>query len=296
MPEEGVLLEIAIDVSEMPRGGHIQGIQWRRDFTAGRQWAFLSHDSQTVGYLVVAEFPLELPAEGRVIHVLRYPSDGKQPPLRHAGGIQVVDEVLVVGVEDNQDKTRSEIQFWSVATPILPAPLEHLTIPRSGAPKDKTAGGVGLVAHAGGHVVAVANWDSRAVDFYTSNGKPLADKECRFSFTKRWQDASAEKVHWQPDRSFGSYQAVNLVADTDDKVYLIGFDTAFPNSDLVELFAVDLAQPAARLLQKVASHRVELEADNHFRSGGGIWIDEGRLAWLATPRNVSATTRITLGK
>jgi hypothetical protein len=296
MAAEGTLLEIAVDTKTLPAGGHVQGIQWKHDAEAGRHLAFLSHDSATAGYLLVAEFPEELPGEGRVIHFERFPSDGGAPPLRHAGGMQLVGNVLVVGLEDNQQKTRSEIQFWNVADPSKPAQLKHLTVERSGAPKDKTAGAVGLAELGPGHLLAVANWDSRAIDFYTSNGKPLGDVDCRFAFAARWQDTRADKAGWQPDASFGSYQAVNLVTDMAGKVYLLGFETAFPGDDLVELYAVDLSQPPEKLLGKLASKRIALAGDNHFISGAGIRIDGGRLSILATQRNLAPRTKITLGR
>ena len=54
------------------------------------------------------------------------------PPLRHAGGMQLAGDVLAVGLEDNQQKTRSEIQFWDVADPARLVQLAHLTLRRDG--------------------------------------------------------------------------------------------------------------------------------------------------------------------
>ncbi len=145
VPAEGKLLRIARGDARVPPGGHLQGIQVRFDAAGKRNLAFLSHDSLSVAYLVIAELPANLDGDGRVVHVHEFPSDGQSPPLRHAGGIQILGNVLVVGLEDNQQKTRSEVQFWDVSTPEKPAPWKHLTIRRSGAPKDKTAGAVGLL-------------------------------------------------------------------------------------------------------------------------------------------------------
>ena len=115
-------------------------------------------------------------------------------------------------------------------------------------------------------------------------------------FAARWQDIRADKTDWLPDASFGSYQAVNLVADAAGNVYLLGFETALPGDDLVELYAVDLAQPPEKLLRKLASKRIELSGDNHFISGAGLRIDGGRLSFLATQRNLAPRTKITLGR
>ena len=63
-------------------------------------------------------------------------------------------------------------------------------------PKDKTAGAVGIVKCADNHLLVVANWDAKALDFYASNGLPLDDDACRFTFQARWTNAnSANKAH-----------------------------------------------------------------------------------------------------
>jgi hypothetical protein len=280
--------------ASVPPGGHIQGIQFRFDAHAKRHLAFISHDSQTVGYLVVVEFPEDLTREGRAIHVERFPSDGRQPPLRHAGGIQLVDDVLAVGLEDNQQKTRSEVQFWNVGIPTKPRQLSHLTVRRAGAPKEKTAGAVGLVKRGGDYLLAVANWDSRAIDFYVSSGKPLADRECHFEPKARWQVDQADKSQWRPDQEFAAYQAVNLFADAAGNAFLSGFASTPAGADVVDLFALELNDEPKSLLRKVYRKQMTLADDNHFRYGGGLWIHDGRLAVLASPRTFARSTRINL--
>jgi hypothetical protein len=274
-----------------PAGGHLQGIQLRFDRAANRHLAFLSHDSSTVGYLVIVEFPADLAAAGRVLAVPTFPSDGASPPLRHAGGIQLLDDVLVVGLEDNQQKTRSEVQFWSVADPHKLAHLKHLTIRRAGGPKDMTAGAVGIANRKSDHLVAVANWDSRAIDFYASNGKPLANPDCRFSSLVRWQDDGADKHAWQPDQTFGRYQAVNLLADAAQQVFLVGFPAAA--EQFVDLFAVDVEQPPANILRKLTTKPMRLPGGNRFQFAGGIAPLPGGPAILSGPAAV--TTQTTLG-
>lgn len=286
IPTEMTLVSFDRGGIELPRGGHLQGIQMRFDAAGNRHLAFLSHDSATVAYLVIVEFPADLYGKGRIVHVHTFPGDGRSPPLRHAGGIQLLGNLLVVGLEDNQQKMRSEIQFWDVGRPQKPLRLEHLTIQRAGAPKDKTAGAVAIVKREKDHLVAVANWDSRAIDFYASNGKPLDDPNCRFEFRVRWRAASADKV-------FDKYQAINLVADADDNLFLIGPHTA-SGQDFVDLFAIDMDAEPNRLVRKLASKRIQLPLGNHFRHAGGVWITKDGLAILSSPRNFSATTRISI--
>jgi len=288
---EGTPLSFSLGKFTVPEGGHLQGIQMRRD-ADGRILAFISHDSQTVGYFLVVAFPADFTAAGEVIHVQEFPSDGQQPPLRHAGGIQLAGDVLVVGLEDNQDKTRSEVQFWNVADPLKPALMPHLTIPRSGAPKDKTAGAVGIVAHAGRYLLAVANWDSRAIDFYRSGEKPLTDLGCQFELFKRWTNAAADKSTWRPDPICGSYQSMSLLSSSDGRLFLAGFDTAFPSQDVVDLFALDPDAESPRLLEKIAQRRLRFPDGIQFRFGSGLWIAGGEMSFLASQRSLLAETEL----
>jgi hypothetical protein len=294
IPDETTLLTFDRGAVELPRGGHLQGIQMRFDAAAKRHVVFLSHDSTTVAYLAIVEFPEDLTAPGRLVHVHTFPSDGRSPPLRHAGGIQLAGDVLAVGLEDNQLKTRSEIQFWNVARPGQPVQLPHLTIRRSGAPEDKTAGAVGIVKRKNDYLVAAGNWDSRAIDFYTSNGKPLDDPLCRFELAVRWRDDAADKKDWQPDKVFGEYQALNLAADANENLFLIGPHTG--GNDVVDLFAIDLRAQPDKLLRKLASKSMRLPVGMHFRHAAGVWITKDGLAILSSPRNFSTKTRISIAQ
>jgi hypothetical protein len=266
----------------------------RFDAAHNRLLAYLSHDSATVGYLVAVEFPADLASAGRIVAVHTFPSDGRMPPLRHAGGIQLVDELLVVGLEDHQEKTRSEVQFWNAADPLKFVQLAQLTIRRQGAPKDKTAGAVGIVKRASDYLLAVANWDSRAIDFYASNGKPLADPGCRFAPLTRWQDAGADKSAWQPDQVFGRYQAVNLLADANRQIFLVGFPTA--TVDVVDLYAVDLEQQPARILRKLATKSMRLPRGSRFQFAAGISILPDGPAILASPPGISPQTTLGIAR
>ena len=242
------VLTFAADSSEFPHGGHLQGIQMRFDAARDRYVVFLSHDSDTEGYLVAVALSSGLTGAGQIIALHRFASDGKSPPLRHAGGMQLAGDVLAVGLEDNQLKTRSEVQFWDVADPTRIVPLAHLTIRRHGEPKDKTAGAVGIVKRGQDHLVAVAIWDSRAIDFYASNHKPLADQACRFEPSVRWHADGADKTAWQGDTLFGAYQAINLITQADGRLFLLGFETTVAGQDVVDLFAVELDQVAGQAI------------------------------------------------
>jgi hypothetical protein len=247
----------------------------------------------TVAYLVVVAFDESLDRPGQVLAVHEFPSDGRSPPLRHAGGMQLCGDILAVGLEDNQQKTRSEVQFWNVADPVKPAQLAHLTIKREGAPKEKTAGAVGLVKREGDYMLAVANWDSRDVDFYISGGRPLADTECRFELGEHWSANSAVTGHWRPDGRFGAYQAINLAA-AGDRMFLVGFETRMPGGDVADVFELDFTTGPARLLTKLTSKSVRLTAGSHFQAAGGLWASNRGWVLLAAPHALATEVVLNL--
>ena len=275
-----------------PPGGHLQGVQLRFDASPPRHVMFLSHDSDSVAYLAVVEFASDLRDGGKLTRVQTLPGDGQSPPLRHAGGMQLCGDILAIGLEDNQQKTRSQVQFWDVSRPGGPHQLAHLTVDRSGPAKHKTAGAVGLVARRGDHVLAVANWDSRAIDFYVSNGRPLADERCRLDLAARWQDATAAKADWQPDATFSAYQAINLVSNADGTLFLAGFATAGTSADVIDLFALHLENPPSTALQKVARKKMDLGGERHFRYAAGLSINCGQLMVLASEHDFAQPTRL----
>lgn len=295
---ESEVLQFSCGAFTFPAGGHLQGIQLAPGDAAGRRRVAISHDSQTVAYLVTVDFPAaesQDSSAGRLAFVQQLPSDGQAPPLRHAGGMQISGTILAVGVEDNQAKKRSQIQFWNIADDGRFQQLTHLTIARaSDVPKVATAGAVGLLEHGDGHLLAVGNWDCRAIDFYRSNGRPLADPDCRFEHLLKWQADAAATDDWKPDNVRGMYQSVNLIADAAGNLYLLGFDTTPAGQDVVDLFAVDLKQDAAHSLRKVSRKQVSLQGENHFRYAGGAAVRDGKLLILSGERsfNLLGETRL----
>ncbi len=125
-------------------------------------------------------------------------------------------------------------------------------------------------------LLVVANWDCRALDFYLSNGFPLSDDRCRFAFNVRWTQDAAIKDHWKPDRDWGNYQGVTLVADRASQIYLLACFTDVAGEDVIDLFAIDVSEHPSRIMQKLAAKRMTLTGGAHFRSAGGIFVKSRR--------------------
>lgn len=267
------MAELSKGSAVFPGGGHWQGIQIGHHDELKQQLCFLSRDSHTQAYFATAVLDRASAQAGTIRHVQFLPSDGLQPPLRHAGGMQRMGDYLVIGVEDNQDKLRSEIQFWDISVPFAPRLRTPLTIKRqSDIPKAKTAGAVGIVKQRHCHVLVVANWDARDLDIYQSNGRPLADDACRFSLIRRWSHALAHRQAWQPDQAWESYQAINLVSDLAANVYLLGFTTDRVGKDIIDLFSIDLTRDSADIVHKLNRKRPVLKGKANFRAAGGLFV------------------------
>ncbi len=283
-----------------PNGGHIQGVQLKSMDGIGNERLFLSHDSDAVAYIAVAERAPNGAGSRRatVRHVIELPSDGKQPPLRHPGGIQLLGDILAVGVEDNQDKFRSQVQFWDVSIPHAPRQRTPLTINReSSTPKRKTAGAVGLIDRGTNVLAVVANWDSAILDFYESNGKPLSDEASRFDLRWVWDSAEANRTGWSPDQHWGKYQALNLLKDESGRILLAGFHTTPDARNVVDLFEITLGAPIYERIRKVLSIGVRLPGATMFRYGGGLQITTNKtLRWLATSESIRNRGSVALSR
>ncbi len=268
---------------DVPVGGHVQGIQIRYDAEQHRYLAFLSHDSVRQAYVVVVAFDESLSDDGQIIHVHRF-AEGR---LRHAGGIQLHGTILAVGLEDNRSKDRSEVQFWDTADPGDWEHLSHLTIARRGPSKEQTAGAVGLAALNDGYLVAVANWDSIAIDFYRSDTLKLTNPSCRFRQVTRWTRQDADRKDWISNNDFGRCQAINLLVDGDSQITLYGFHQKSDGTDVVDRFRVNLRRPPSQTLTRISSTICSFPAECHFKYGGGVSVQNGRSWILAAPRNLS---------
>ena len=117
IPEQGDIGEIGTGYTDFPQGGHLQGIQ--RSYVVEDRAAtmIISGSSASESYLLARSLPLPLNADslsapicasepedsddvGTVLHYHKL-SDA---PLKHAGGIQIIGQYLVVGLEDDSKR------------------------------------------------------------------------------------------------------------------------------------------------------------------------------------------------
>ncbi|MGE0634838.1 MAG: hypothetical protein AB7G44_00465 [Bacteroidia bacterium] len=237
-----------------PAGGHLQGIQGYTHDT--RSSFIITGSASSFSYYITA------PENGdATLHKIA------NEPLRHAGGCQLANGKVFTGIEDNAAKDKSDVVMFAPGI----KPVETL-IKRSGIFKRSTAGAVGALYLNGKYLVAVADWDSRHIDFYRSGTKGL-DSVASFSASGKW----------------GSYQSINLLADTAGNIFLIGFCREGKNNR-ADLFSVINYQ-----LTLLSSRYFECTKGSSFRYTAGIGITpENKLVVITCPRQLKKRNSINI--
>ncbi len=252
---------------DVPGSGHLQGIQ--QAVIGGRRFAVLSGSAGAESYLALVVLK-DSTARVMAIRPLL------PRPFNHAGGFQVCGDYLAIGIEDDNTKTTSRIWIMKLAELAHAArPKPVIEIERQGEYKRATAGAVAIAKVRDRHLLCVGTWDSATVDIYHSNGRALDDPACRFAFRETWDVKEADRSTWS-DRDYASYQNLNLVVDTNDRVFLIGFANR-GGADVADVFELrmEAAVPTRKRLVKL--HRCELNGQNtSFRHGSGLAVTDAK--------------------
>ena len=220
----------------------------------------------------------------------------------HPGGIQALGSVVAVGTDQFQGSD-SEVRFFDFRDPRAPQELKHLKIFR----KIQRAESVGWVRipqgpMAGRILLVAGSRQTRELTFYRSTGVDLFNLETRFEKIADWEGPHAPK-------RLPNYQALNLVAQCDGKIFLIGtikrrlfFDLLpWGGEDYLDLLevAIDPAAPQPEVSFRRVQHRTFKLTQANLSAGGGILYDERehRFTLLATdfwPRTAGEGRKLTL--
>lgn len=218
-------------------------------------------------------------------------------PLDHAGGLQIAEGVLAVGVEDDRAKDRSRVVFLDVSDPTSVGTLHHLAIDRPAAGQVSTtrrwtAGAVGLARVGARAMVVVGSWDSAELDFYRATRHDLADLGCTFEHVAEWARDDADTSTWVDD-NWGKYQSLNLMA-SKSRLFLVGGNRNDDGEDWIDLYEVDLGQVPSRRLTKIAKRHMRCRDGASFRWAGGIVANGSVLHALATEKDLHDHTSVNI--
>lgn len=245
------------------KGGHYQGVQVKQ-YNNGERYAFISGSSAEISYY----FTIAL---GETNKVLAY-QEIQPKPMIHAGGFQIIQDKLFVGIEDDKARTISNISVYDISRPENTNQAPILTIERKGLYQKATAGAVAITDYENKHLLFVGTWDNATIDIYWSNGKPLSDSNCTFLQEKTWVANDANKTNWLTP-TYGSYQNMNFIKQQDGKLFLLAFCETAEEKNIADLYEVTPTSdaPINQWLVKKASKTFNCQKTS-FKSGSGVFI------------------------
>ena len=257
-------------------GGHLQGIQHISQ--NAQEYVMMSGSSGQDSYLALAE----IGAAPKVIKIQKL----LEKPFKHAGGFQVHQNFLAVGIEDNDARNHSFVMIFDVHD-ITAIPNEpFIKIERKGVFERSTAGCVGLVKFGGYWIMVVGDWNTEHLDFYLDRDDRLDNLELVSSKTTKELDRTNwVNLHWRP------YQNLNFIT-SQDQLYLAGMTSNAQGNNLVDLYAVTDIESSAFNLQKIATKSVD-NTGGDFIWSAGLQVKDGLIRQIIScDRNLSAGFKI----
>lgn len=257
-------------------GGHLQGIQRHGD-----SMLFMSGSAASKSYMVLADLKRK---QTMAIDTLM------GSPFRHAGGFQVFDRYLAVGIEDNQKRNVSVVQIYDLDAP-RPWSNPIYSLNRKGDFERVTAGAVGITAYRQKIWLLVANWDSRNLDIYTCPEADFYRGTANFTLEISIDTETEPRSSWS-DPEWHSYQSINLFTDQKDKLYLVGTTKINDGKQVADLYQLVFKNLPGRI-RKLSSKYFYPGNTVDFKAAAGLIVTaDGYLELLAAPYRVGEETRI----
>ena len=250
-------------------GGHLQGIQLVRHNNS--EYAVVTGSSDSYAYYAV----IELVDRNEVISVNKL----MDKPFKHAGGFQIFQNLMAIGIEDNSAKDKSKVCIYDISNPENPPSKPIVTIERSGDPLRATAGCVGITKHRDKLLVAVGDWDTKNLDFYSCDYGDLSGG--KFDLVCSLNTDSVSKEGWI-NKEWISYQNINLFNVGNNELFLIGLGQNHNEEHVADVFRLTEDHAKKFSLIKVASRIFYCENGATFRAGAGVEMrDDGKLRIVA---------------
>lgn len=276
LQESPELLSISNEIAHNYQGGHIQGVQLFHQ--AADDFLFVSGSSNDQSYYAIASLK-----QNKVLSIKPFLDE----PFRHAGGFQIAGDLLAVGIEDNQKKDRSKVMIFQILDPVKPELRLLKTIERAGDYKRYTAGCVAITLQEDTVLVAVGNWDTKDIDFYTIPKAQLDDPAVDFKQASSINTETLPRENWI-EKSWSSYQSINFFHSEKGQLYLMGTtQDRIKNLEIMDVFSMDSTLNTPKIVQKIAHRTFPAKAGTTLRWGGGIYQDEkGEIRVYATGDNL----------
>lgn len=259
--------------------GHLQGIQLM--VNEGIEYALLSGSSSTYAYYAVVK--LDDFQEVLSVNKLMY------KPFKHAGGIQIHRDLMVVGIEDNAARDKSKVCIYKIDNPEAP-PVKPLALAeRAGEPFRSTAGCTGITRIGDRCLVVVGDWDTKHLDFYLFGETSKHQQNDGFEKVYTMDMDKTDRSAWL-DNKWLAYQNINLLKDADGKLYLFAFGMNDRHENIADLYLMKHSHLREFGLIKLLSKRFACKEGADFRSGAGISIKEdGKLRVICCAPHINGS-------
>lgn len=260
-PEKSSFISLRNEQDIPNKGGHIQGVQLYQK--GDESYYFFTGSSANQSYLAIADVETQ-----KVISVQKLLDD----PYRHAGGFQIIDDLLFVGIEDNVEKEKSWVLGYRILDPAK-GELALLTkIKREGLYKKATAGSVAATKTKHHLWICVGNWDNHDLDVYQLALDQLGNSETipelRFSINSE----KLNRSNWV-EKSWFSYQNINFFWNNESLFLAAMAEERLGGKQLLDIFSCDVEKDELGL-KKVFHQKFPKKGEAGFRWGGGVYVDE----------------------
>jgi len=267
-------------------GGHLQGIQWLS--YGENKYYILSGSSDVYSYYTI----VKTGKENMVISMNKI----MEAPFKHAGGFQVYENLMAIGVEDNEAKNKSKVFIFHLENPEKPPREPLAVIDRMGTFKRATGGCVGIIEVVDKVLVVVGDWDTEHLDFYRIDREKLFEEGATLELEYSMNTKKINKSRWI-DQSWLSYQNINFIKGENENLYLAGMTADSNGKNVIDLFLVETEDFSTFNLQKIYTRTFNESNTTSFRWGSGIAIDENdQLSIRSSPENIIAESQIHIYK
>lgn len=263
-------------------GGHLQGIQYLRNNQ--NDYYVLSGSSDTYSYYSI----VKIGKENLVISTNRI----LEKPFKHAGGFQINQHLMAIGVEDNEAKNKSKVFIFQINDPEKPPKEPLAVIDRIGTEKRATAGCVGIVTIREQVLVVVGDWDTKHLDFYRIDRNELDQDGATLEMVYTLDSRKMDKSGWI-DENWLSYQNINFVKGATDNFFLAGMTSGDKGENVLDLFEIESEDFSMFKLKKIYSKKFNGNKKTKFRWGSGIhFSDDMEIKVLSCGENIQDTSVI----
>lgn len=268
------------------KGGHLQGVQYLN--YEQNDYYFLSGSSDLYSYYSV----VKMGEKNSVISVNKI----LEKPFKHAGGFQIYNGFMAIGIEDNSERDKSKVYIYRIDNPenLSHEPLE--IIERIGTPKRATAGCVGVIEMSDDLFVVVGDWDAEHLDFYHKKKKNLSEDGETFEFVYSINMEKTDKSEWINNATL-PYQNINFIRGNSDNLYLTGMASNNNEENILDLFRVEIESNFVFKIRKILTKKFPQNTYSKFNRGAGVFLsDDSKLRIFSCGAHINDESQITIYK